>query len=752
MNDMSNKWIGARTIRPDGADKVTGRATYSADNTMPGMIWGKVLRSPHAHARIRGIDTSKAEALPGVKAVVTAKDFVDFPIDKSVMLGIQDMRWMARNILAKEKALFHGHPVAAVAAVSEEVAAAACALIEVDYEVLPHVIEIEDAIKPDAPILHEWNQFEGKPSNIAGTMVLKTGDIEKGFAEADVVVEHTYTTRPVHQGYIEPHACTVSHAADGRVTIWSSSQGQFMVRAMTSLLTGIPQSNIRAIPAEIGGGFGAKTIVYLEPVAVMLSKKSGRPVKIVMTRDEVQRATGPAPGSLMTVKIGAKKDGTLVAAQGTFYLQAGGLPGSPLRGPVGCSFAAYAIPNVLSTGYDVVSNRSKVAAYRAPGAPHGAFATESVLDEIAEKLGLDPLDMRVRNSAKPGDKAIYGATFGDVTFVETMDAIRKHPHYKAPLDKNPRPGVKRGRGVASGFWYNAGGESSVQVNITEDGNVVVTTGHPDVGGSRASIAYVVAELMGIDHSRVNVIICDTQTIGFSNLTGGSRVTFASAMVATASCEKVVGQLKDRAAKIWKIDAEAVKWEDGMALPAGDNAGKFPPLSLKELAAKANEMGGPIGAQVQLNTTGADPGYATHCVDVEVDVDLGIVRVLRYTAAQDVGRALHPSYVEGQIQGGVVQGIGWALSEEYLYDKQGRVDNASFLDYRMPVCSDVPMIEAVVVEIPNSKHPQGVRGVGEAPIVPPLAAIANAVHDALGKRFYALPMSPPKVTARMEQAD
>ncbi len=750
MNEMSNKWIGARTIRPDGADKVTGRATYSADNTMPGMIWGKMLRSPHAHARIRSIDTSKAEALPGVKAVVTAKDIVEFPLDKSVMLGIQDMRWMCRNVMAREKALFHGHPVAAVAAISEEVAAAACALIEVDYEVLPHVIEIEDAIRPDAPILHEWNQFEGKPSNITGTMVLKAGDIEKGFAEADLVVERTFTTRPVHQGYIEPHACTVSHAADGRVTIWSSSQGQFMVRAMTSLLTGIPQSNIRAIPAEIGGGFGAKTIIYLEPVAVMLSKKSGRPVKMVMTRDEVQRATGPAPGSLMTVKIGAKKDGTLVAAQGTFYLQAGGLPGSPLRGPVGCSFAAYAIPNILSTGYDVVSNRSKVAAYRAPGAPHGAFATESVLDEIAEKLGLDPLDMRVRNSAKPGDKAIYGATFGDVTFVETIDAIRKHPHYKAPLDRNPRPGVKRGRGVASGFWYNAGGESSVQVNITEDGNVVVTTGHPDVGGSRASIANVVAELIGIEHGRVNVIIGDTQTIGFSNLTGGSRVTFASAMVATASCEKVIGQLKDRAAKIWKIDAEAVKWEDGMALPAGDNAGKFPPLSLKDLAAKANEMGGPIGTQVQLNTTGADPGFATHCVDVEVDVDLGIVRVLRYTAAQDVGRALHPSYVEGQIQGGVVQGIGWALSEEYLYDKQGRVDNATFLDYRMPVCSDVPMIEPIMLEIPNSKHPQGVRGVGEAPIVPPLAAIANAVHDALGIRFTALPMSPPKVTERLEQ--
>ncbi len=749
MNVINNKWIGERTVRPDGADKVTGRAAYAADTNMPGMIWGKVLRSPHAHARIKSIDTSKAEKLPGVKAVVTAKDIVDFPVDKSVMLGIQDMRWMCRNVMAREKALFHGHPVAAIAAISDEVAAEACKLIEVDYEVLPHVIELADAIKPDAPILHDHMRFEGKPSNIAGTMVNKTGDIEAGFAEADVIIERSFNTRPIHQGYIETHACTVSHAADGRVTIWSSSQGQFMVRAMTSLLTGIPQSNIRAIPAEIGGGFGGKTIIYLEPLAVILSKKSGRPVKMVMSRDEVMRATGPTSGSMSTVKIGARKDGTITAAQGTFYMQAGCLPGSPMRGPVGCSFAPYAIPNVLSVGYDVVSNRSKVAAYRAPGAPLGAYATECVLDEIAEKLGLDPLDIRLKNTAKPGDKAIYGATFGAITFKETVESIKNHPHYKAPLDKNPAPGVKRGRGVASGFWYNAGGESSVQVNVTEDGNILVTTGHPDVGGSRASIANVVAELFGIDHSRVSVLIGDTATIGFSNLTGGSRVTFASAMVATQSSEKVIGQLKERAARIWKIDPEAVDWNNGEARPAGANAGQFPPLSLKELAAKANEMGGPLGIQVQLNTAGADPGFATHVVDVEVDVDLGIVRVLRYTASQDVGRALHPGYVEGQIQGGVVQGIGWALSEEYLYDKQGRVDNATFLDYRMPVCSDVPFIEPVMLEIPNPKHPQGVRGVGEAPLVPCLAAIANAVYDALGTRYYALPMSPPKILEGLE---
>src|SRR6478752_2386423 len=688
----NNKWIGQRTIRPDGADKVTGRAAFAADTTMPGMIWGKVLRSPHPHARIRGIDTSKAEALPGVKAVVTARDIVDFPVDKSVMLGIQDMRWMCRNVMAREKALFPGHPVAAVAATSEAIAAKACELIEVDYEVLPWSIEIDDAIKPAAPILHEFNKFEGKPSNIAGKLEVKKGDIAQGFKEADVVIERSFTTRPVHQGYIEPHACLISVAPDNKTTIWSSSQGQFMVRAMTAHLTGIPQSDIRAIPAEIGGGFGGKTIVYLEPLATLLSKKSGRPVKMVMTREEVMRATGPTSGSKSTVKIGAKKDGTIVAAQGTFYLQAGALPGSPIRGAVGCSFSPYDIPHVLSTGFDVVSNRSKVAAYRAPGAPIGAYAVECVLDEIAEALKMDPLELRLKNAAKQGTKAAHGPVFPRIGYIETLEAAKNSEHYRAPLGK------LQGRGVASGFWFNAGGESSAQVNITEDGNVVVTTGHPDVGGSRASIANVAAELLGVDHSRVSVLIGDTASIGYSNLTGGSRVTFASAMVVTQSAEKVIGQLKERAAKIWKIDPEAVNWDNGEARPAGPNAGQFPPLTLADLAAKASETGGPIGAGVQLNTVGADPGFATHVVDVEVDVDLGIVRVLRYTAAQDVGRALHPSYVEGQIQGGVVQGIGWALSEEYLYDKNGRLDNAGFLDYRMPVCSDVPMIEAVMLEI------------------------------------------------------
>ncbi|MDB5375533.1 MAG: oxidoreductase [Belnapia sp.] len=745
MNVLANKWIGQRTIRPDGADKVTGRAAYAADTTMPGMIWGRILRSPHAHARIKSIDTSKAAALPGVKAVMTAKDMVEFPLDKSVMLGIQDMRWMARNVMATDKVLFAGHPVAAVAAISESVAAEALKLIEVDYEVLPWVIDVEAAIRPDAPILHDHIQFEGKPSNIASKLEHRLGDIDAGFAEADVIVERSFRTAAVHQGYIEPHACLVSVSPDGKATVWSSSQGQFMVRAMCAHLTGLAQNDIRAIPAEIGGGFGGKTIIYLEPVALVLAKLSGRPVKLAMTREEVFRASGPTSGSYSTVKIGAKKDGRIVAAKGTYYLQAGCLPGSPIRGAAGCAFAPYDIPNVHSIGFDVVSNRSKVAAYRAPGAPIGAYAAECVLDEVAEALKLDPLQFRLLNAAKQGTKAAHGPVFPRIGFEETLRAAIEHPHYAAPLGPN------QGRGVASGFWFNAGGESSAQVNIAEDGTVVVVTGHPDVGGSRASTANITAELLGIDYNKVSVMIGDTNMIGFSNLTGGSRVTYASAMVVTQSTEKVITTLRERAAKIWKIDPEAVTWEDGEARPAGANAGQFPPLTLAQIAARATETGGPIGAGVQLNTTGAEGGFATHICDVEVDPELGIVRVLRYTSFQDVGRAIHPAYVEGQMQGGVAQGIGWALSEEYIYDKQGRVDNPGFLDYRMPVCSDLPMLDTVIIEVPNPKHPQGVRGVGEVPLVPPLAAVANAVYHALGHRFYSLPMSPPRVLAVLDSA-
>jgi CO/xanthine dehydrogenase Mo-binding subunit len=746
-NSVDNRWIGKRTIRPDGADKVTGRAAFGADFSQPGMLVGKVLRSPHPHALIRSINFEKALALPGVKAVMTGRDLVDFPWDKPAILGIQDLRYNSRNVMARGKALYAGHAVAAVAATSASIASSALKLIEVDYEILPWVIDVDEAIAPGAPILHAHMHAvapsgPATTSNIAGKLEHKLGDCTAGFAAADVIVERSFKTKPVHQGYIEPHACLVSVGKDGCATIWSSSQGHFMVRDMTAQLTGMKLSDIRAIPAEIGGGFGGKTIVYLEPLAVVLARKSGRPVKMVMTREEVFHATGPTSGSSSTVKIGATRDGKITAAMATYRLQAGAFPGSPIRGAVGCGLAPYDIPNVQVIGYDIVTNRPKVAAYRAPGAPIGAFAVECVLDELAAALKMDPLVLRQKNAAKEGTRTAYGPTFRRIGYEETVEAALRHPHYQTPLGPN------QGRGVASGFWFNAGGESSAHVNINEDGTVVVVTGHPDIGGSRASTVNIVAEMLGIDYRRVQALIGDTSSVGFSALTGGSRVTFASSMVVTKATEQVIEMLRQRAAKIWKIDAEAVVWEDGEARPAGSNAGEFPPLSLAAIAAKASATGGPINARSSLNTDGAGQGFATHICDVEVDRETGRVQVIRYTAVQDAGRAIHPSYVEGQIQGGVAQGIGWALNEEYIFAASGKLDNPGFLDYRMPVCSDLPMIDPVVIEVANDKHPHGVRGVAEVPIVPAPAAVANAVRAAIGVRLSDLPMSPPKVLAAL----
>mgnify|MGYP003700669497 CR=1 FL=1 len=742
--DLDNKWIGQRTIRPDGAEKVTGAARFGADFAFPGMLWGKTLRSPHPHARIRGIDTSKAEALPGVRAVMTGADLPTFPLDTPVMVGPADMRWVSRNVMARDKALYAGHVVAAVAATSPAIAEAAAQLIEVDYEVLPYVIDVEDAMRDDAPILHDHLRTGGvepKPetaSNVANRVRFAVGDVEKGFAEADVVVERSFRTAPVHQGYIEPHACVVSLAKDGQATIWSSSQGHFMVRNATAKLTGMSVADIKAIPAEIGGGFGGKTIVYLEPLAMTLARKSGRPVKMQMTREEVFHATGPTSGSVSRVKIGATKDGRITAAEGVFKFQSGAFPGSPVGNACRYGFAPYVIPNADVVGYDVVCNRPKTNAYRAPGAPIGCFAVESVMDELAIELGMDPLALREANAPADGTKTIYGAAIGKTGYADAIAAARAHPNLAEKLGPN------QGRGVAVGYWGNAGGISSATLHVNEDGTATVITGHPDIGGSRASMVNIAAEMLGIDYRKVRAQVGDTNAVGISATTGGSRVTYASGMAVHEATTKVIATLKQRAAAIWGIEPEAVEWSDGAARPTSPNAGEFAPLTLAELAAKAPSTGGPIVGQVSLNATGHAGAFAAHVCDVEVDPETGAVKILRYTATQDVGRAIHPAYVEGQIQGGVVQGIGWALNEAYIYDKNGKLDNPGFLDYRMPVASDLPMISTVMIECPNDAHPYGVRGVGEAPIVPPLAAVANAIRAATGKRLTTLPMSPPAV--------
>ncbi|MSR13964.1 MAG: xanthine dehydrogenase family protein molybdopterin-binding subunit [Gammaproteobacteria bacterium] len=743
------KWVGTRPVRPDGVDKVTGAAAYGADYALPGMLVGRVLRSVHAHARIKSINTVRAMALPGVLAIVTGAEFPDLPSEISPGGEAPiNFRHVSQNAIARGKALYEGHALGAVAATTAEIAEQALALIDVDYEVLPHVIDVREAMKPDAPCLHD-DLFTGgiqpkptTPSNIAARVEFAIGNIEEGFAEAEVVLEREYTTQPVHQGYIEPHACVASVAPDGMTTIWCSSQGQFMIREFCAKLLKLENSQIRVIPAEIGGGFGGKTTVYLEPLAVALSRKAGRPVKMVMNREEVFRASGPTSGSHLRVKLGAKRDGTLTAGDMTLAYQAGAFPGSPATPGCMAGFAPYKFKHAKAVGYDVVSNRPKCAAYRAPGAPMASFAVESALDELALTLGMDPLELRLKNATHEGINVIYGPKFPVIGFIDTLEAAKAHPHYNAPLKPN------QGRGVACGFWFNHGGQSSASIHLNADGTAEVITGNPDIGGSRASMAMMAAEVLGIDLAKVKPLIGDTASAGYCFLTGGSRVTFATGKAVCEAANDTVRQLRERAAKLWKCTPEEVIWKDGVAFPSQGQTDTRTQLSLAELAKSAAKTGGPINGNAALNVSGAGAGFGVHICDVEVDPETGRVTIIRYTAIQDVGRAIHPSYVEGQMQGGAVQGIGWALNEEYVYDLQGRLQNPGFLDYRMPVASDLPMIDTVMVEVPNPSHPFGVRGVGEVPIVPPLGAVANAVARASGVRMNDLPISPPRLLAAL----
>jgi len=752
--------VGTRPIRPDGVDKVTGRARYSADIALPGLLHGKILRSPHGHARIKSIDPSRALALPGVRAVLTSADLPQ-PSGKVADLGegaMANPRWITNNCLASGKALYKGHAVAAVAAASLSLAEQALSLIEVEYEVLTPVLDVLEAMKEDAPVLHERlanlenpnirpggiksDDDTGKSSNIANHFVFETGDIESGFKEAVCTVEREFRTSTVHQGYIEPHTATAMWDEDDFLTIWCSSQGHFQMRDLTSLVLGIPVSRIKVIPLEIGGGFGGKTVTYLEPIASALSKKAGQPVKISMGRTEVFEATGPTSGSAMRVKIGANQQGKITAADVTLMYEAGGFPGSPINQACQCVLGPYNIASGRIEGYDVVVNKPKAAAYRAPGVPAAAYATETVIDEIAEKLGMDPLEFRLINGASEGTRRIPGPVFQRVGYLETLEAAKETPHYKSTLE-----GANRGRGVGTGFWFNGTGPACATASVNADGTVSLVEGSPDIGGSRASMAMQVAEVLGISASEVHPSVGDTDSVGYTSLTAGSGATFKSGWACYDAAVDIKQQFIDRAARIWEIRPDDVLYENGVVSHKSDPELK---LTFKQLAARLNGTGGPVVGRGNVNPAGVGNAFAVHIADVEVDPETGKVTILRYTALQDAGKAIHPSYVEGQIQGGAVQGIGWALNEEYFYNDEGQMANASFLDYRMPTSLDLPMIDTVIVEVANPGHPFGVRGVGEVCIVPPIAAIANAIYDAVGVRMSHLPMSPGNVLEALWQ--
>lgn len=740
LGRKSYKVLGTRPIRHDGVDKVTGRAIYGADLQLSGLAYGRVLRSPHAHAKIKQIDTSAAEKLPGVLAVATAADLPDLK-DKIADLGegAANLAHLGDNALAHKKALYKGHAVAAVAATTANIAEEALKLIKVDYEPLKSVTWVLDAMQPDAPLLHDnvyTKEMSGKsdqPSNIETHIHFEQGDVEKGFASADVVIEREFRTATVHQGYIEPHVATALWNRDGHVTIWTSTQGSFTCRQQTAEILQIPVAQVTVVPCEIGGGFGGKITVYLEPVAALLSRKCGRPVKMVMSRADVFEGTGPTPASFIRLKLGAKQDGRLVAGDAWMAYDAGAYPGGMIAPGAMCVFSCYELPNARVHGYDVCLNKPKTSAYRAPGATQAAFACESVVDELAEKLGIDPIELRLKNAAKEGTRRVDGPVYPRIGLVETLRAAQQTEHWKSKLT-----GANRGRGVACGFWFNAALKSSVAANVNADGSVTLIEGSTDIGGSRTSIAMQLAETLGIRAEDVTPRVVDTDSVGYTDVTGGSRVTFATGLAAYHCALDIQQQMRERAAMLWKCQPQDVQVEDGVYRGNGKS------VTFKELAGKVNKTGGPVVGRATVDPEGSTNGFATQICDVEVDPDTGKVAVLRWTIVQDAGKAIHPSYVEGQMQGGAVQGIGWALNEEYVFDDQDRMTNASFLDYRMPTALDVPRIETVIIEVPNPGHPYGVRGVGEVPIVAPPAALAAAIQRAVGVRMRELPMSPPRL--------
>jgi CO/xanthine dehydrogenase Mo-binding subunit len=489
---------------------------------------------------------------------------------------------------------------------------------------------------------------------------------------------------------------------------------------------------------EIGGGFGGKGQggCYIEPVAAALSHKTGRPVKIAMSRAEVFMGTGPTSGTHMRVKLGATSDGKLTAADATLIYEAGAFPGSPV--PSGCRtmLAPYEIPNSFIEGYDVVTNVQKAAAYRAPGSPAASYAAEQVIDELCDKLGMDPVEFRLLNAAKEGSRQPTGPVFRRIGFVELLQAAQQHPHLATSLE-----GPNRGRGVAAGCWFNGSGPASAVASVVPDGTVNLVEGSPDIGGSRAAMAMQLAEVLGIPAEDVRPAVVDTDSIGYSSGAGGSGVTFKMGTAVYQAAEDIRRQLIERAAKIWEVPVEDVEYQDGVLQHKADSELR---LTFKQIARRLNGTGGPIVGRATANPGGVGNAFALHVVDVEVDPDTGKVEVLRYTALQDAGKAIHPSYVEGQVQGGAVQGIGWALNEEYYYNNEGQMLNSSFLDYRMPISLDLPMIDTVIVEVANPGHPLGVRGVGEVSIVPPMAAIANAIYHAVGVRMTELPMNPGSI--------
>ncbi len=742
--------VGKRLPRVDAGERVTGRATYPADMTRPGLVVGRIKRSPHAHARIISIDTTRARALKGVLAVITAADFPVIEPGTIIPFGETGAdAWVsALTVIARDRVVWRGQSIAAVAATDAYIAAAALDLIDVAYEVLPAMMDIEAASAPDAPLIYPAIKPKGfdatvlAPRNAGGRTMIERGDVAAAFASATAVGAIKTVIDTAHQGYIEPHACVAEADASGFVTLWVSTQGAFQTEIQTAVLLGLSQSKIKVIPLEVGGAFGGKITVHVEPIAARLSQLCGRPVRIVISREEVMSGgSGPAAAARIDVRIGADAEGKFTAIEGRYVFDSGGIPGTPTTLLMQASAAPYQCANLHLEGIDIVTNKPRTEAYRGPGGIQAAFAMEQAVDELALTLDIDPLELRRRNLAVTGSLMPIGTPFPSIGLTTIFQRVAGHECWRDPIAPGRLP---RGRGLAFGYWRGTSMTSAAHVTIAGDGRPMVTMGAVDISGTRTAMAQVAAEEFGLTIDDVHVAMGDTKSVGYSDAAAGSRVGRTMAAAVSQACQDALGQLRERAASKLQCSVDALTYGSSIFRASGQGGGS---INLFDLMQSTLTEGAILGRGVSTKLPlGVEAG--AHVCDVEVDPETGQVTILRYTAFQDVGRALNPVAVEGQIEGSVSQGLGWALTEGFDYAADGRLRNASLLDYRMPTALDLPQIDCVLIETPVPNVPYGVRGVAEMPIVPVAAAVGNAIRRAIGVRMTQMPMTPERIVSAL----
>ncbi len=746
--------VGKPITRVEGTDKVTGESAYAADVQLPNMLHCKLLRSDRAHARIVRIDTSKAEALEGVVRVVTAADLPKF----------EPRRLSNRiyNLLADDEVVFYGQPVAAVLAEDLAIAEEALDLIDVEYEELPVVLDPVEAMREDSPLARkpvsdiDRSESRGhatvdvqetestKPSNVASQAKFSRGDIEQGFAEADVVIEKTWRSGSMHQGYIEPHVSVADYnGVSGELTIWTGTQGQFYVRDVVSNMLGIPETKLRVIGMELGGGFGGK-IVLTQPIAGALSRLVGRPVKLVFTRADDLLGATPALQCAVELKTGMKKDGSLTAIKAKVVYDSGAFPGAPAVVGAILIGGYYTFPNLEIESYEVLTNKVSVGAIRAPGAHNVTFAIESHVDMMARQLGLDPLEVRLKNAVGKGDEMPSKAKYPSIGLRECLEAIRGSDLWRSKDGPRESNGKRRGVGLAVGGWLGGLQPASAHVELNGDGTIKVVVGANDVTGTNTAFAQIAAEELGVPLELVHVTTGDTMTAPFAGMSAGSKTLFTVGRAVKQAAEDARQQLFAIAAERLEANPDDLECSGAEVRVKGSPDKTLTFRRLAGISTGFAALYPPVVGRGTITARAQAPGFTAQACEVEVDEETGEVSVLRWATAQDAGFAVNPLSVEGQMQGGTTQGIGVGLWEEMVYDDQGRLLNPGLLDYRMPTAMDIPDIETRIVEVPSDDGPYGARGVGEPSIIPGAAAVANAIEDALGVRVTEAPITPERI--------